>query len=134
MATYNKFNSFVEALAEKVHNLGSDTLAVALSNTAPVAGNSVLADIVQIDQSNVSNRALTTTSSAQTNGVYSLAVADKVLTASGAVPTFRYVIVYNDSAANDELICWYDYGASGVTLASGETFTIDFGASLLTLA
>jgi hypothetical protein len=135
MATYNKFNSFVEALAEKAHNLGSDTLAVALSNTAPAAGNSVLGDIVQIDYTNLpGSRALTTTSSSQTNGAYSLVVADKVLTATGPVPTFRYVVVYNDSAAADELICWYDYGAGGVTLANGETFTIDFGANLLTLA
>jgi hypothetical protein len=133
MATYNKFNPFLEALAEKVHNLGADTLAVALSNTAPSASNGVLADIVQIDHTNLSSRSLTTTSSSQTNGVYSLVVADKVLTASGPVPTFRYVIVYNDTAPNDELICFYDYGA-GTTLASGETFTIDFGANLFTLA
>lgn len=35
MATFNVFNSFYEALAEKVHNLGSDQLMVALSNVAP---------------------------------------------------------------------------------------------------
>jgi len=49
------------------------------------------------------------------------------------VPAFRYVIIYNDTAANDELICWYDYG-SEVTLASGDTFKLDFGTELFSLA
>lgn len=134
MAAYNKFDSFVEAMAEKVHNLGSDTLTVALSNTAPAAGNTVLANITQIAYTNLSARTLVTSSSSQTTGTYSLVIADKVLTASGgAVATFRYVIIYNDTALNDELIGWYDYGVGGVTLADGETFTIDFGANLFTL-
>ena len=135
MAAYNKFNSFVEAVAEKVHNLGSDTLTVALTAAAnaPVAGNTVLANLTQISYTNLSARTITVSSSSQTSGSYTLVCADKVLTASGAVATFRYVVIYNDTAANDELICWFDY-AGDVTLANGETFTIDFGAQLLTLA
>lgn len=136
MATYNKFNSFVEAIAEKVHNLGADTLTVALTAAAnaPVAGNSVLADLTQIAYTNLSARTLTTNSSSQTGGSYTLVLADKVLTASGgSVATFRYVVIYNDTAINDELIAWYDHG-SNVTLADGETYTIDFGAQLFTLA
>lgn len=135
MAAYNKFNSFSEALAEKVHNLGSDTLTVALcaAANAPVAGNSQLANLTQISYTNLSARTLTVSSSSQSSGTYSLVLADKVLTATGAVATFRYVVIYNDTATNDELICWFDYG-SDVTLANGETFTIDFGAQLFTLA
>lgn len=135
MAAYNKFNSFVEAVAEKVHNLGSDTLTVALTAAAnaPVAGNTVLANLTQIAYTNLSARTLTVSSSSQTGGSYTLVVADKVLTASGAVATFRYVVIYNDTATNKELICWFDYGGD-VTLANGETFTIDFGAQLFTLA
>ena len=127
MATYNKFNSFVEALAEKVHNLGSDTLTVALcaAANAPVASNTVLANLTQIAYTNLSTRAITVSASSQTSGTYKLVCTDLVLTASGAVATFRYVVIYNDTATNDELICWFDYG-SDVTLASGETFTIDF--------
>lgn len=128
MATYVKFNSFVEALAEKAHNLGSDQLVVALSNVAPSAANTVLADITQISYTNLSSRNITTSTSAQTAGTYKLVLADLVLTASGAVATFRYVVVYNDTAASDELIAYYDYGSS-ITMANGETFTIDFDAS-----
>ena len=133
MATYTKFNSFVEALAEKVHNLGADTLRVALTNTAPSASNTVLANITEIAYTNLSSRALTVASSSQTAGTYSLVVNDLVLTASGAVGPFRYVVIYNDTATNDELICFYDYGSS-ITMANGETFTLDFGANLFTLA
>lgn len=126
MATFNKFNSFVEAVAEKVHNLGSDALMVALTNTLPVAANAVLADITQIAYTNLSSRAITTSTSAQTGGVYKLVLTDLVLTASGgAVATFRYVVLYNNTATNKELIGWYDYG-SGVALADTNTFTVDF--------
>ena len=125
MATFNKFNAFVEALAEKVHNLGSDALMVALSNTAPTSANAVLTDITEITYTNCSSRAVTTSSSAQSGGTYKLVCADLVLTASGAVGPFRYVVLYNNTATNKELIGWWDYGSS-ITLASGETFTIDF--------
>lgn len=135
MATFTKFNSFVEAVAEKVHNLGSDSLVIALTNSAPSAANTQLSDITQISYTNLSSRAVSRTSSAQTSGTYKLVCDDLVLTASGAVATFRYVVLYNDTATNDELIGFWDYG-SGVTMATAETFTIDFDGTngVLTIA
>lgn len=133
MPAFNKFNSFSEALAEKVHNLGSDQLTVALTNTAPVATNTVLANITEITYTNCSTRNITTVSSTQTSGTYTLVLTDLVLTASGgSVGPFRYVVVYNNTATNKELIGWVDYGSS-ITLADTETLTIDFAASTLTL-
>lgn len=130
MAALNKFNCFVEDLAEKKHNLGSDTLTIALcaAANAPTASNTVLANLTQISYTNLSSRAVTTTSSAQTSGTYKLVLADLVLTASGSVGPFRYAVLYNDTATNDELIGYVDYG-SDVTLANGETFTLDFDGS-----
>lgn len=127
MASFNKFQSFVEAVAEKVHNLGSDQLVIALTNNsnAPVNTNTQLSNLTQISYTNLSSRNVTTSSSAQSSGTYKLVCADLVLTASGAVAAFEYVVLYNDTATNDELIGWWDYG-SNLTLASGETFTIDF--------
>lgn len=128
MASFNKFNAFVENLAEKVHNLGADQLVVALSNTAPAAANSVLTDITQIAYTNLSSRNITTGSSAQSAGLYKLILNDLVLTASGgSVGPFRYIIIYNDTPTSpaDPLIGYYDYGSS-ITLADGETLTIDF--------
>lgn len=125
MAAFNKFNCFVEDMAEKKHNLGADTLKVALTNSAPAATNTILANITEVSYTNLSSRTITTSSSSQTSGLYKLVLADLTLTASGAVGPFRYVVVYNDTATNDELIGWYDYG-SNVTLANTDTFAIDF--------
>lgn len=136
MATFNKFNAFVENLAEGVHNLQTGALTIALSNTAPTAANSVLADITQIAYTNLSARVVTVASSSQTGGTYSLVCNDLVLTQSTTTSAaFRYVVLYNDTPASplDPLISWWDYGSS-ITLAPGETFTIDFGANVLTLA
>lgn len=126
MASFSKFNCFVEDLAEKKHNLGSDTLKLALTNTAPVATNAVLAEITQIAYTNLSTRAITTSTSAQTSGTYKLVLTDLVLTSTGGTTgPFRYVVLYNDTAATDELIAWLDYGSS-ITLQSGDSFTVDF--------
>lgn len=137
MATFNKFNAFVENIAEGVHNLQTGALTVALTNTAPSASNSVLADITQISYSNASSRALTVSTSAQTSGTYKLVINDLTITASGTVGPFRYVVLYNDTPTSpaDPLIGWYDYGSS-ITLANGETFTIDFDGTngVLTIA
>jgi hypothetical protein len=111
-------------------------VALCAAANAPVAGNTVLANLTQISYTNLSARAVTTSTSAQTAGTYKLVLADLTLSASGgAVATFRYVVLYNDTAANDELIGWYDYGAD-VTLASGESLLIDFdgSAGCLTIA
>lgn len=129
MATFNRFNSFSEALAEKVHNLSSDTLKVALTNSAPVSSNTVLANITEISYTFASSRTITISSSAQTSGTYKLTLADLTISAyGGSVGAFRYVVIYNDTAANDELIGWLDYGSS-VTLNDTDSFLIDFDAS-----
>lgn len=125
MAAYNKFQSFVAAVANKTHNLGSDQLKVALTNSSPVATNTQLSNITEISYTNLSTRNIVLTSSTQTAGVYSLILQSLVLTASGVVGPFRYVVVYNDTATNKELICWIDYG-SNLTLANNDTFTVSF--------
>lgn len=126
MATLNKFNTFTKDMAEKVHNLGSDQLKIALTNSAPVATNTVLSNITEISYTYCSSRNVTTTSSTQTSGTYKLVLADLVLTGTGgAIGPFRYVVVYNDTAASDNLIGWVDYGSS-ITLNDGEQFTVDF--------
>ena len=134
MASFSKFQSFVEALAEKTHNLGSDALTVALTNVAPVNTNTQLSNITEIAYTNLSTRVLAGVTSAQSSGTYTLDANDLVLTASGTVPTFRYVVLFNDTATNDELIGFYDYGTT-VDLLNGETFTITWDAAgILTLA
>jgi len=128
-ATFQKFDCLTEDLAHKKHNLSSDQLKIALTNTAPTSSNSTLADITEIDYTYLSSRNLTTVTSSQTNGTYTLDLADITLSASGGnVGPFRYVVIYNDTATNDELIAFFDYGSS-VTINDGENLEITFDAS-----
>lgn len=141
MASFNKHRQFVEDAMEKVHNLGADTLKVLLCNTAPVNTNSVKADLTEISAGNgysAGGTAASITSSAQTAGTYKLVLADVVFTASGGtIGPFRYPDLYNDTPTSpaDPLISWWDYGSS-ITLADGETFTVDFDGTngVLTVA
>lgn len=136
MAAFTKFEKFIEALAEKKHNLGSDQLKIALSNTLPNSATAgVLADITEIAYTNLSTRDLSTSSSAQVSGTYKLVLGDLTLTATGNVATFRYIIIYNDTATSDDLIAFFDYGSS-ISMVNGETLLIDFDGSLgiLTIA
>jgi len=134
MATYTKFQQFVEDLAHGVHDLETDAITVALSNTAPSASDdAVLADITTVSTAKLDDVTPTISSSGQTSGTYKLVLADLTMTASGAVGPFQYVIIYNDTATDDPLICYFDYG-SEVTLASGDTFKLDFGDQLFSLA
>ena len=136
MANYNKFQCFVEDLAEKKHNLASDTLKVAFSNASNAPSASLdkkLADITTITSPAVDSVTLTVSSSSQTNGTYTLALEDKTMTASADVGPFQYVIIYNDTHLDKPLIAWYDYG-SEVTLHANDTFKLDFGTELFSLA
>lgn len=130
MAAYNKFNQFVQDLANKKHDLSADSFKVMLSNVAPVATNAVKTDITDIGAGNgysAGGTAATITSSTQTSGTEKWILQPVVFTASGAVGPFRYAVLYNDTQSSPvkPLIAWWDYGAS-LTLANGDTFTVNF--------
>ena len=139
MASFNKFQPFVENLAEKVFNLGSDTLKVLLTNSAPAAANGVKSDLTEISAGSgytAGGATASIASSAQTSGTYKLVLGDVTITASGgSIGPFRYAVLYDDTAASDQLIGFWDYGSS-ITLADGESITVDFDASagVLTIA
>ena len=136
MATITYFHQFKENLCKAVHDFTSDstcsvTVALCAAANAPVATNSVLADLTEIAYTNLSSRVVTGVTAEQTTGTAPFTATDLVLTASGgSVATFRYIVLYDDDPTSpaDPLIGWYDYGAD-VTLASTQTFTIDFGAN-----
>lgn len=133
--TLTKVHSFVENLAEKAIDLSGAALTVALTNTAHTATWDELADLTEVAYTNCSTRVITVASSSQTTGTYKLVLTDLVLTASGgSVGAFRYVYIYDDGSTGDKLIGYYDYG-SAITLAAGETLTLDFdgSAGVLTL-
>ena len=130
MAVYNKFNDFSEQLANGVQNFATDVYKVALSNTAPVATNTILSNITQISAGNgyTSGGSTTTITLSETTGTTTVSGTQVVFTASGgSIGPFRYVVLYNDTTTSPSkpLVAWWDYGSS-ITLADGETFTVKF--------
>jgi hypothetical protein len=138
MATFNKFNQFAEDLGSGVHNFlaAGHTLKVYLSNATPSAsGDAVKTDLAEITNQNGYTAPVDIQNDmTETSGTATVTAVDVVITASGAVGPFQYAVIYNDTPTSpaDPLIGWYDYG-SAVTLANGETFTVNFGASLFTI-
>lgn len=141
MAAFVKFNKFLEALAEKKHDLGSDTLKFALTNTPPTVATdtgflpgSAHPPPAAANGYTTGGHAATIASSSESGGTYTLAcTTDVVITATaGGIGPFRYVLLYNDTSIDDQLIASWDYGSS-ITLNDGEKFTIDVTASLLTI-
>ena len=133
---FQKFNCFVEDVAEKKHDLGADVLKVMLTVTAPTAANTVYTgglsttELANGNGYTTGGTTATLASSAQTLGTYKLVLNDVDFNATGAVGPFRYAVLYNstNTTANKPLIGWWDNGTN-VSLANGEKFTVDFDAT-----
>jgi len=129
-AALNLFNCYTENITKGVHNLQTAQLKVALTSAAPIATNTVLANLTEADYTYASTRNLTTTSAVQTSGTTHIIVADLEITATGgSVGAFRYVTVYDSTAAGSPLIGWYDIGSS-ITLADTQKLVINLDNSL----
>ena len=140
MATFNKFNPFVQELAKGTHNLNTNTLKIMLTNVAPSASNALKSDLTELSAGNgytAGGNTATYVSGTQTSGTYKLILSDPATwtATGGSVGPFRYAVLYNDTAASKNLIGWWDYGSS-VTLADGEQFVVDLDQvnGVLTLA
>lgn len=141
MAAFNKFQDFVEQLGKGVHQLhaAGHTLKVYLSNATPDAAlDAVKADLAEIAAGNgyAAGGVDTQNDYTESSGTGSCTGVDPVITAAGGtIGPFRYAVLYNDTPTSpaDPLIGWWDYGSS-ITLQDGESFTVDFGASMFTLA
>jgi len=141
MATYVKFQDFIEQLGKGVHLLhaGGHTLKAYLSNATPsVSADTIKSELAEISAEHdypaggedVQN------DWSETTGTGTLTGVDITITANGGtVGPFRYVVLYNDTPTSplDPLVCYWDYG-SAITLQDGESFTINFGASIFTMA
>lgn len=140
MPALNKIQDFSEQLLKGVHNFSGHTFKVALSNTAPSAANTVLADITQIAATGgyvAGGYTLSGVTLTETGGTAKVVITDQVVTAvGGSIGPFQYWVLYNDTAAGDPLIGWYTRDTGAVTLANGESITLDFDgtAGVITLA
>ncbi len=136
MAAYNKFNAFVADLANGVHNLGANALKIMLTNVAPVAGNSVFANLTDIAAGNgysAGGAAVIVTGSTQAGGLYTLTANDVVFTAGpGSMAAFQWAVLYNSTPAAGPLIGFWNYGSS-ITVLNTQTFTVHWATGILTL-
>ena len=134
MAQFNKFNSFVEYLAEGKMNLENDALKVVLTNTLPIAANSVYGDLTEISGGNgytTGGLAVTVASSGQTSGTYKLVLNDLTIAASGgSIGPFRYFVLVDTTpvSPNKPLVGWWDYGAE-TTITDTNSVIVDFSSS-----
>lgn len=145
MAAFVKFNQFVQDVASGVHQMqtgSAHVFKVLLTNTAPVATNTVRANLTELGAGNgytTGGNTCSLTSGAQTSGTFKLTLADPTTwtAAGGSIGPFRYAVLYNDTPTSpaDPLIGMWDYGSS-ITLAAGETFDVDMDAAngVLTIA
>lgn len=132
VAEFTTVNDFVERLLAGTHNFTSHTFKLALTNTAPTVAAVNLSGITQIGAGGgytLGGYTLAGVTLTETNGVATIKINDLVITATGgSIGPFRYLVIYNDTASGDPLIGWYDRG-SAITLASGESLTVDFDAT-----
>jgi hypothetical protein len=139
MVAFNKFNTFQQDLLLGAHRLAAagDVVKACLTNTAPVATNTVKANITEITAqfgypaggSDILNDVTLAGAVGQLTGV------DVTWTAAGgSFGPFRYVVLYNDTQTTPAkpLVGWYDYG-SAISVNDTESFTVDFGATVLTI-
>jgi hypothetical protein len=130
MAAFNKFNCFVQDVANKQHNLKSgttDVYRVYLTNVAPAATNTAYNTPAEIPAGNgyLAGGAATTTTGILNAATFTFFGTDVSWTAGGgSIGPFRYALLYNSTPASKPLIGWWDYGAA-ITLTNGNTFTVD---------
>jgi hypothetical protein len=135
MAVFNKFNVFTEDVLRGVHQLhaAGHEVKVYLSNAAPAATNTIKANVAEISAGNgyTAGGSDVQNDLSRTAGVTDLTGVDVTFTASGGtIGPFRYAVVYNDTVADDPLICWWDRG-SEVTLQAGESFRVEFTGGVI---
>lgn len=142
MATFTKYEPYVEHLSNKLIDAfgTTDTWRAVIHTDAPVvATDASVTDLTQIAGNNgyTTGGENITFNSTRSGGTVTATAVDVVWTASGgnlgSSTTGQYISLYDDTSTGDYLLCSYNYGST-FTVATGETMTLDFGASLYTLA
>lgn len=129
MATFTRVNNLNKALLDRVHDWTGHAFKGMLANTSPSAANAVKADITEIAAGNgyTAGGVSLTLGTVQSGATASFTIADMatlITAAGGSIGPWRYLAIYNDTAAGKPLMGWIDYGASTTTL-SGENVALN---------
>ena len=136
--TATPFQTFAEAKHESAM-LGSNTIKICLSNTAPTAASDAgyTADISgeEISSGNgyTTGGETVSVTSSQSSGTFTLvgSTADVTWTASGgSIGPFQYCIMYDDTHASKQLICYWSL-SSAHTITDGSTYTLSTNGTTL---
>lgn len=143
MATYLKYEPFVGSLCNKELDIvgAQDTFKAIIHTDNTALSSSSVTSCTQIGSSNGYPGTNTVTfTCANASGTVTFApTADVVWTASGGnlggSTTGQFFSIYDDTPTTpvaDPLMCKFDYGST-FTVATTETMTLDFGATLWTV-
>lgn len=145
MAAFNKFNLTVQKFVTGLVNTNADTLRLALFTTSPLAADSVYAATLAGGGAEVAsgngytakgNSGVGVAANVAGTTTMRTAAAIPAWTASAAGFSFRYPVFFDDTAAADDLLGWWDYGSTLVLNgANGDTFTaLGFDTAWATIA
>lgn len=137
MVAFTKFQDTVEQFWKGVHQLhaAGHTVRVVIHSDAPtVATDDELANLTQVTGTGYTAGGEDTQNDmTESSGTATWTGVDVTWTAgAGDWGAGRYVAAHNDTSTGDKLLGDWDYGAN-FTPGNGETFTVDFGASVGTL-
>jgi len=140
MATFTRPDVFSKNLCDKLFDLDSDQVRWVFSNSAPVAGSTnQLSNVTQIatgggftqaDGAGAGGILATLNALSQTGASTNVGTTGNVFTATGAVGTFQYIILFSDTSTNNLVIGWLNHG-SAITMANTDTYTIPSGNLLV---
>jgi hypothetical protein len=134
VATYTKFNLFTDDLLKGTMNFSSDNFRIMLTNVAPVATNHTFGDLTEITAGNgyTAGGQTSAITIGNVTGTETVTAAAVTWTATGgSIGPLRYAAIYDNTSTPKTLIAWFDY-ASSITLATGETFTVEPNSSATT--
>lgn len=137
MATFTLLNSAKLKLFKGGFDFSTHTFKGMLTSTAPASTASTKSDITEIAAGNgytAGGFAIGVTV-ALSGSTVRVAGTDVVLAASGgSIGPYRYLVVYDDTTANDDLVGYVDNGST-ITQPDGQSVTFDFtdaNATMLT--
>jgi expansin (peptidoglycan-binding protein) len=138
MASFYHFEDSTLQILTGVHNLtaAGNVVKIAIHSDAPTVGtDDELADLTQITGTGYTAGGEDIQNDiSETAGDTTLTGVDVTWTGgAGGFTAGRYLAIHNDSSTTDKLLGGWDYGGN-FTVAVSETFTADFGASVMLLS